>query len=265
MSSADWTGLRSIDELSRLDTFVHRRDPRAMALATLAYVAVVMSYPPGSISALTPLALYPAILIAVGRLPVRPLARRMLLAAPFALAVAAAHPLLNRAPVAEVGPCHISAGWMTALSILLRFVLTISAVLAAMACVGVDRLAVGLAGLGVAEMVAAQLSLLHRYLLVLGGEATRMARAVAARGGGARLPLRTWAGLAGHLLMRSLDRADRIHWAMASRGFEGRLPRTRRLQFRAADAVFLGVCAAGFAAARAWNLAVALGRLTGAR
>jgi cobalt/nickel transport system permease protein len=92
-----------------------------------------------------------------------------------------------------------------------------------------------------------------------------MLRAAELRSRGVRsLPPRLFGSLVGHLLLRSMDRAGRIHRAMAARGFDGRIRVQQPPVFRWADGGFVLGWLAFFAAVRAWNLAHALGRvLTG--
>jgi cobalt/nickel transport system permease protein len=66
-----------------------------------------------------------------------------------------------------------------------------------------------------------------RYLDVVTGEMHRMRIAAEARGFSARNP-RHWPVLArstGALFIRSYERGERIHLAMLSRGYAGRMPR----------------------------------------
>ena len=65
-----------------------------------------------------------------------------------------------------------------------------------------------------------------RYLEVVLGEMRRMMVAMRSRGCDPRSP-RHWPVLArslGALFIRSYERGERVHLAMLSRGYEGRLP-----------------------------------------
>lgn len=77
--------------------------------------------------------------------------------------------------------------------------------------------------LGVPSVLVATLQFMERYLHVLLGELERMMRARRARS--CRpigiLSWRSLAGLVGSLLLRSLNRSERVHWAMLARGWDG--------------------------------------------
>jgi cobalt/nickel transport system permease protein len=262
MAIAGWIEIGRMDELGRMDTPVHRLDARAKAGATLAFVGVVMSFPRYEISALTPFFLYPFVLLAVGRIPARLILKKLLVAAPFALVIGVFNPLLDRQPLATVGPFVISGGWFSFASITLRFVLTVGAALALVACTGMHRLGAGLQQLGVPRVFVVQLLFLYRYLFVVADEGIKMRRAVELRSAGPHsLRLRVYGSLIGNLLLRSMDRAERVYLAMLARGFDGEIRVVRRSSFGWPDWVFVGGCLAFFAVARAWNLADGLGHL----
>ncbi|MCB1071433.1 MAG: cobalt ECF transporter T component CbiQ, partial [Kiritimatiellae bacterium] len=215
-----WIELGQMDELGRLETPVHRLDARAKILATVGFMVVVMSFPRHEISALTPFFLFPFGLIAVGRIPVMPLLRKLLMALPFALVIALFNPFLDRVPMTTVGSYVVTGGWLSFTSILLRFVLTVGAALTLIACTGLYPLAHGLERLGVPRIFVVQLLFLYRYLFVIADAGTSMMRSVAMRSSGKPvLRLRQYGSLVGHLLLRSMARADRVYRSMVARGF----------------------------------------------
>jgi cobalt/nickel transport system permease protein len=251
-----------MDELGRMDTPMHRVDVRAKAVVTLAFIAVVMSFPVHEVSALTPFLLFPVALIALGRIPPRHILSKILLAAPFALAVGLFNPFLDRQPFGTIGCFIVTGGWVSFVSILLRFLLTVGAALALVACTGMNRLGEGLERLGVPRVFVVQLLFLYRYLFVVADEGGKMFRSVELRSERAHpLSLRTYGSLIGTLLLRSMDRAERVYRAMVARGFDGEIRVLRRSSFRWTDSVFIGGWLAFFTVARVWNLADGMGLL----
>lgn len=253
--------LRLADTLAARDTSLSRLDPRAKLVATLAFLVAVVSFDRYTVAALLPFALYPVALMAMGEVPWRWLARKLAIAAPFAILVGIANPFLDRVPMAIAGDASLAAGWVSFASILVRFALTVSAALAVVAGTGIHSLCAGLAALGMPRVLTAQLLFLWRYAFVLGGEGARMATAREARGGRGSPTLAVYGSLAGHLLLRAFERAERIHRAMLARGFDGEIRSLRVLHWRARDTAFLVGWVAFFAIARAVDLPLALGRL----
>jgi cobalt/nickel transport system permease protein len=66
--------------------------------------------------------------------------------------------------------------------------------------------------------------------------------------------------LLGHLLVRSIDRAQRIHLAMLARGFDGGLPLGPAGLAHWRDSAGLALCLAALALARHVDLVQLLGR-----
>jgi cobalt/nickel transport system permease protein len=129
------------------------------------------------------------------------------------------------------------------------------------AITGVDGVCQALERLGVPRVFALQIGFLHRYTFVLAEEAGRMLRARELRSNGRALAMREFGPLAGHLLLRTWDRARRIHLAMLARGFEGDYHARQRLRFTAKDALFLFGWCAGFLCLRLVNLPMWLGQI----
>lgn len=254
-----------MDELGRMDTPQHRLDARTKIITTIAFIIAVMSFPRYEVSSLMPLFLFPFVVMALGNIPAGYIFKKVAFAAPFALFVGLFNPLFDQHTVLTVGPHTISGGWLSFASIMVRFSLTVSAALILVACTGIHRLCAGLEQMGVPRLFAIQLLFLYRYLFVIGEEGLRMIRGVQMRAPGVKsLRLRTYGSLTGHLLLRSMDRAQRIYQAMVSRGFDGQVRILHRTSPGWRDAVFAIGWVAFFIIVRNWNLADGLGRwLTG--
>ncbi|OQC32726.1 MAG: Energy-coupling factor transporter transmembrane protein EcfT [Verrucomicrobia bacterium ADurb.Bin070] len=262
MAVERWLDVARMDELARQGTPVHRIDARAQTVTTLLFIGVVMSFARDELSALMPFFIYPVALMSAGRIPAASLLRKLAVAMPFAVAVGLLNPVFDTRPALALGPLHVSSGWLSFLSIMLRCLLTVSAALLLVACTGMQRLCEGLVRLGVPRVFAVQLLFLYRYLFLLADEGRRMTRGIELRSPGVRgVRFRVYVSLIGHLLLRAMARAERIYHAMQARGFDGRI----RLQFtsplRLADPLFVGGWTLFFAVARVWNLAEALGAL----
>jgi cobalt/nickel transport system permease protein len=258
--AAALSDLGSVDDLARRDSPVHRLDPRAKVVTTVVFVVAVVSFGRYEISALMPFLLYPVALAAAARVPASFLLRKLILVSPFVLLIAAFNPLLDRAPMVEIGPAVLSGGWVSFLSIVLKAALTLSAAMLLLATTGLTAVASALDRMGTPRPFVVQLLLLYRYLFVLGEEAVRLTQARALRSFGRRgLGIRTHGALLGHLLLRTLARAERLHRAMLSRGFDGRVHLRRQLSLGADDVLFAVGWIALFALMRSVNLARLLG------
>lgn len=133
-------------------------------------------------------------------------------------------------------PGEVLAAWgpleVTRQGLALCILLTVkgnAVALGAMAFLGsssVYELSAAARRLGAPEKMIAIFVLMFRYVKVIGQEHARLRLAMQARGFRPAMSLhsyRSYANLIGMLLVRSLDRADRIHAAMKCRGYNGRL------------------------------------------
>ena len=260
MKVARYVEVGQMDELGRLDTPLHRLDARVKMTVVALFVITVMSFPRYEISGLMPLFLFPFVLLGYGHLPAGSIFRKVAIALPFALFVGIFNPILDRTPMLTLGSWTVSGGWLSFASILLRFSLTVSAALILLACTGIHRLCAGLERMGVPALFATQLLFLYRYLFVIGDEGLRMIRSVRMRSAGSKkLTLRIYTTLIGHLLLRSIDRAQRIYRAMVSRGFDGQIRVLHRTRPGGRDALFLVGWSLFFVLVRFWNPAAAIG------
>ena len=251
-----------LDAMSSQDSPVHRLDPRAKVVTTLAFIIALASFGKYELSGLLPLVVYPVVLVSIGNLPPLYFIRKLILAAPFVLFVGLFNPIFDRETLVRVGPVALSGGWVSFFSILLRFVLSVSAALILVAITGFYSMCLALERLRVPRPFVLQLLFLYRYLFVLVGDALRMVRAHSLRAGRpGGMKLRVMGSVAGHLLLRAMDRAHRIHQAMLCRGFNGEIRLLRRLKLRFADVAFVLGWAVFFVVVRLWNLPHALSTL----
>ncbi len=253
-------------DLSRMDTLsrqagpIHQLDPRAKLLVTLFFCAVAVSFDRHSVARLLPLLLFPAVLCGVGRIPVLYILKKIVWVSPFALMVAIMSPLLETRPVLTLGEYVVTAGQLSFLSILLRFALTVGATLCLLAVTGFYPLLQAAERLGAPKVLVVQLMFFFRYIFVLFEETGRMLRARSLRAFGVGLGLASFGPLTGRLLLRTLDRAERIHRAMSARGFTGEIRLCRPLRFRFADGVFIVSWLSFFALVRCVDVTSAVGR-----
>ena len=254
--------LGRLDELARQATPIHHIDPRAKLVATLVFIGVVASFGRYEVAALAPFLAFPMALASLGRVPWGYLLTKVVWVAPFAVLVGLFNPLLDREVLVHIGPIPVSGGWVSFASVLVRFALTVSSALLLVAVTGFDRLCLALSQLGVPRAFVAQLRFLYRYVFLLTSEGARMVRARKLRSFGARgASFASLGPMLGHLLLRTLDRGERIQVAMASRGFDGQVRVLERSRFGLKDITFVLGWSALFLALRLFNLPQWIGAL----
>jgi len=254
---------KQLDLLALRQTAIHRLDPRAKLLTTLCFIVCVVSFDKYEISAMLPFLIYPTALVAVGDLPAGYILRKVLIVIPFALMIGLFNPIFDRQVIMQFGAFDIWGGWVSCLSILTRAILTASAAIILVATTGFPAICEALEKLKMPQPFAVQLLFLYRYIFVLTDEGVRTARARQLRTFGRRgLGIRHFGSLAGHLLLRTWERAERIHMAMLARGFSGEVhSRRRQSHFGKQDLLFTVCWVILFILLRLYNAPQLLGSL----
>ncbi len=235
-----------IDRFAYQDSPIHRLDPRAKILGVLAYSVVLISLGRHELPAAW-YAVFPAILLLWGGIPLWFVAKHTLIVSPFVVCLVVFSAIFDAEPVRVGASLTVRGGWVTASTVMIRFILGMAALIALASTTRFPELLKGLENLGVPRLLVTQLRFLYRYLFLLADQAMHLRQARRARDGG-RGPLRwRWrssAGLIGVLFVRTLEQAERTHLAMIARGYDGTIRLTRPLRFQDADWLFLAATAA---------------------
>lgn len=250
-----------LDRLSYGGTVIHRLDPRSKVIATMIFITTVISYEKYQVIPLVPFFLFPVLLMTLSDTPVMLILKKIIVISPFAIFIGIFNPLFDSGTVALSSGMYISAGWISFLSILVKFALTISAALLLIATTSFPGVCNALRRLGVPLLFTSQLFFLYRYIFVLMEEAMRIVRAKDLRSFGTRgTGIKVFVRLVGILLVRTIERAERIYNAMLSRGFRGQIPSMRQFSFTLSDAVFVFLTLAFLFTLRFFNITEIIGR-----
>jgi cobalt/nickel transport system permease protein len=215
-----------------------------------------------ALGGLLPFFAFPITILALSGVPAALVVKRVALVAPFAILVGLFNPLIDREILLRIGETEIAGGWVSFLSILLRFALTIGALILLVATSSLPSIGIAAERLGAPRIFVAQIIGLYRYLFLLTDETERTLRAWRLRSGHGKPPSwRMFARILGQLLLRAIERAGRVYEAMRCRGFEGELKMIGALHFRPADGLFLAGWLGLFLALRFLHPAEWLGRL----
>lgn len=226
--AASLLDLREMDRLALQKTSLHHMSPTAKVLATACFLTALGSFNRLEISSLLPLALFPAALAVFGDVPFGALLRKVLLGMPFMLVLGAFLPVLDSTPAMRIGGIGISAGWLAYGSLVVRGTLAVATATALVAVTGFGDVCSGLDRLAAPRVFVQQLLFLYRYLHVVGEETQRSLLARNLRSHGRPMAWREYPSFVGSLLLRSWERAERVHAALLARGFRGTLPPRHR-------------------------------------
>ena len=229
------SGANSLSPYIAGSSLIHALDARVKVPLTLAFILTISFLPFGAWPAyvlLLALTVSAALLSEIG---LARFFRRSLLAVPFVLA---ALPLLFTIPGSPLAQFNLfglaltlSAEGLTRFaSIAFKSWLSVQAAIVMAATTNLPELLLALRALKLPRLLAAVIGLMWRYLFVLVDEAGRLIRAREARsgsregspkGGGLAWRAGVAGGMAGSLMLRSLERSDRVYTAMLARGYDG--------------------------------------------
>jgi len=216
-----------LDEYSGLRSPVHRLDPRAKLLGFAVLIMVCVTTPPGLYAAFAAYLGLELVLLWLSRLPLKHVARRMLIVLPFILVVAAFIPFFDKGGGSyNLGPVRISAhGLLVLWNVAAKSTVSVLAVILLSSTTPFADLLRGMERLRMPRLLVALLSFTYRYIFVLVDEAQRMRRARDSRGWSGKW---LWqAKVIGHMIaalfLRSYERGERVYAAMLARGYDGGL------------------------------------------
>lgn len=202
---------------------LHRAAPEAKVLGTLAFVTAVVATPRAAMWAFAVHAGVAASAVAIAGLPLALVARRMRVEVPF-VAFALFLPVVGAAPRLDVLGASLSQpGLWAAWNVLAKATLGVAAAVTLAATTPVPDLLRALQRLRAPRVIVEIAGFMVRYLGVITGEARRMHVARQSRGYDPRWlwQARGVAASIGTLFVRSYERGERVHLAMASRGYAG--------------------------------------------
>lgn len=204
-------------------------DPRLRVVGAALFALTVVALQ--HLSTLLPALAAAVLASAAVRLPLAGTVRRLLAMDGFMVLALASLPFtVPGAPLTVAGvalPPLSHAGVLQALTILAKANAVMLMALALVGALGPVRLGRTLARLGAPDTLVHLLLFTVRYLDVLNREYRRLRTAMRARGfraGAGRHTWRSMGWLFGMLMVRSLERSERITAAMRCRGFTGRFP-----------------------------------------
>ena len=214
-----------MERTARMQSPLHRTDARSKLLVTVVFLVTMLSVPLCRLPELLLFFVFPIVACAMGGLSYGTIFRRSLVVLPFVVFIGVFNLFYDREPVFRIGTLAVTAGWVSFLSIVLRGLLSVQALLVLIGSTGYYGLCRSMQRLGLPSVFTTQLLFVYRYLYVLIEEALAMRRARDARSFGRRsYPLKVWGTLVGQLLIRTFERAELISRAMLARGFTGRIP-----------------------------------------
>ncbi len=206
---------------------MHRAPAHVKIAALLGFMLLVVATPRDWFWAYAGFLAVLLAVVAASRVPPAYLARRMVVEVPFVVFAVLVPFVATGARTEVLGVSVSEPGLLAAWGLLAKGTLGVLASLTLAATTEPRDLLAGLERLRLPQQLVQIMGFMVRYLDVVTDEMRRMRVARESRGFTARNP-RHWPVLArsaGALFIRSYERGERVHLAMLSRGYTGRMPR----------------------------------------
>lgn len=206
---------------------IHRLPAHVKLVVLLVFMLTVVATPRAWFPVFGGYLVLLAAVIAISRVPPAYIVKRMVVETPF-LVFAVLMPFVSTGPRVDVLGLAVSQdGLLSAWGLLAKGTLGVIASLTLAATTEPRALLAGLERLHFPDQLVQIMGFMMRYLDVVTEEMRRMRIARESRGFTAT-SVRQWpviARSAGALFIRSYERGERVHLAMLSRGYTGKLPR----------------------------------------
>lgn len=255
------SALYAIDQQAAKNTWIHRRHPLAKITATLLYLVCVISLDRHQLSQLTAFLFPPILLTAMADLSAAMIARRTLVALPFACLAGLGNLFLEPQPFAQFASFTLTKGAISFLDLILTTACCVSSVIILVATTPFPHLTEQLRRLHIPTPFIALLEIMMRYLSTLLDEGATMLTAFRLRAPRQNSPnIAQFAPLAGQLLLRSIAHAEHIWHAMQCRGYQLQRPPLQSPPWTCADTLFLSTAAAATLTPRLIDFPAILGQ-----
>lgn len=254
----------SLEQLSAGKTAVHRLHPGAKLAAVFFYLLCMMSLGRYETWRLSPFLFFPVLMTAAADLPYGMLLKRAAAALPFCICAGVSGMFFEQTPAMRIGPVFITFGFLSMLTLIIRTFLSVWMVVILTACTPFRYLTDQLRRIHVPEILVSLLEMVWRYAGILIEEAADMVAAFRLRSGGRSWPsVSEFPALAGQLLLRSADRAERVSQAMQCRLYRQAPSVLRELSFGRGEFLFLIAACGSSLCFRLFDLPELLGGIFG--
>ncbi len=221
--------IAALEELSHRETALNKIAPSIKIIITFIYIVAVVSFRTTDITGLIIFASFPVFFMLIGEIPIKPLFFRCMVALPFTFFAGISNLILDRTVIFNIGKFSVTKGMVTFTTLLLKTILTVMAVLILVAATSMNDIIYALIGMHVPSLIVIQIMMIYRYMSVLLREASLMYHAYLLRAPKEKgIRLVDMGSFLGQLILRSIDRAERIYQSMLCRGFEGGIAFAKR-------------------------------------
>ncbi|MEW6601573.1 MAG: cobalt ECF transporter T component CbiQ [Nitrospirota bacterium] len=249
-----------LDALSYKKTFIHQINPGIKLVVTLFFIVTVVSFSKYDVRQLIPFFLFPVFVMSAGDIPAAVVLKKLLVVSPFVLFAGLFNPLFDTSTAYTVSGINVSRGWVSYISLIIKFILTISSAVLLIATTSFPGICYALEKMRVPRIFVMQLLFIYRYLFVLAEEAMRIVRARNMRTFGKQgSGIKPFINIVSIFLLRSIERSERIYHAICARGFDGRIRLLKNFSIGIPDVLFAVLSVSAFLMLRIYDVTELIG------
>ncbi len=221
VSGSEMNFIHHLDRLASENKRINGIHPVIKLVLTFAYTAVVMSLNRYNAAGIIICLAWPLILFPAADLSITEAFKRLRFILPLIFFLGIFNPFFDSGSVA-VGNIRINAGLVSMFTLVLKGIGALLAGYLLIATTSAVKLCLALRCLHVPKIIVIVFMLVFRYISVLSMEVNSLVTAYSLRAPGQKgIRASAWGGLAGQLLIRSMDRASVVYESMKLRGFSG--------------------------------------------
>lgn len=214
--------IRSVEDLSKLESPVHDLSPLSKLLLTIVYIATVASFNKYDIVGLFAMILVPLLGYMLSGISVSTCFRKLKVVLPIVLLVGIVNPFLDRGIMFSIGSFKVSYGIVSMVTLMLKGVFSLMASFLLVATTPIDDLCKSLRKIHMPKIIVSLLLLTYRYVSMFLDEVATMTESYSLRAPGQNgIAFKSWGSFLGQLIIRSMNKADHNYGSMMLRGFYG--------------------------------------------
>ena len=257
--------IHHIDALALRNQWMNKKHPLVKLIVTIVYIAVTVSFSRYDLFGLLGMAVYIIAGYMLAELSITDTFRRLFLIIPAVLILGSANIILDR-HIVLIGTAAVRGGVVSAAVLVLKSIFTVLAAYLLAATSGIEKICFALEMLHIPDIIINQIMLMYRYIFMMLGEVSRISQAYSLRAPDQKgIDIKAWGPLSGGMLLRSMDRAERVYESMQLRGFSGSYSyMSEQCRISSADIMYLVFWLMIIAAVRLFPIVIIAGDLISA-
>lgn len=239
---------QAIREIHHIDDQTLARDrmksihPVAKLLVTVVYMVFVVSHKKYDIGGMLPLVIYPLVMMILLDISISRGIKRLKVAFFFVFMMGIANVFFDKQVLFTFAGISVTGGMISMITLWIKALFTVAAVYILMEITSMVSICYALCNLKVPKVLVTAFMLTYRYLVLMLKEVDRVMTAYSMRAPGQKgVHMKAWGSLAGNMLLRTIDRGQRVYECMVMRGFDGAFYLQEKIETLTPSVLYVGV------------------------